>query len=171
MTKTLPDLQRSDARLQPPSRRPSSRRRGRDRLADGGGRRQWLGQVDADEGHRRRAEADGRRRSSTRPAHASPICRSNPNSTARFPARVVDLVSLGVWPRRGLLGRFTDEDRASIARRCRRSASTASRSGRSTRCRAASCSARCSPACWCRTPRSSCSTSRSTRWIPRPSST
>jgi zinc/manganese transport system ATP-binding protein len=33
-----------------------------------------------------------------------------------FPARVVDLVSLGAWPRRGLLGRFTDEDRASISR-------------------------------------------------------
>eukprot|EP01133_Synstelium_polycarpum_P029930 gene29930-36878_t len=24
-----------------------------------------------------------------------------------FPARVIDLVSLGLWPRRGLLGRFT----------------------------------------------------------------
>ena len=33
-----------------------------------------------------------------------------------FPARVVDLVSLGVWPKRGLLGRFTDEDRASISK-------------------------------------------------------
>jgi len=31
-----------------------------------------------------------------------------------FPARVVDLVSLGVWPRRGLLGRHTAEDRAAI---------------------------------------------------------
>ena len=28
-----------------------------------------------------------------------------------FPARVVDLVSLGLWPRRGLLGRYTEEDR------------------------------------------------------------
>jgi zinc/manganese transport system ATP-binding protein len=28
-----------------------------------------------------------------------------------FPARVVDLVSLGLWPRRGLLGRHTAEDR------------------------------------------------------------
>ena len=33
-----------------------------------------------------------------------------------FPARIVDLVSLGVWPKRGLLGRFTDEDRASVSR-------------------------------------------------------
>src|SRR4029079_15357066 len=33
-----------------------------------------------------------------------------------FPARVVDLVSLGIWPKRGLLGRFTDEDRASISK-------------------------------------------------------
>ncbi|MBX3572782.1 MAG: metal ABC transporter ATP-binding protein [Mesorhizobium sp.] len=33
-----------------------------------------------------------------------------------FPARVVDLVSLGLWPKRGLLGRFTGEDRATVAR-------------------------------------------------------
>jgi len=33
-----------------------------------------------------------------------------------FPARVVDLVSLGLWPRRGLLGRVTVEDRASVAK-------------------------------------------------------
>lgn len=33
-----------------------------------------------------------------------------------FPARVVDLVSLGLWPRRGLLGRHTREDRAAIGR-------------------------------------------------------
>jgi zinc/manganese transport system ATP-binding protein len=33
-----------------------------------------------------------------------------------FPARVVDLVSLGLWPRRGLLGRHTKEDRATVAR-------------------------------------------------------
>lgn len=32
-----------------------------------------------------------------------------------FPARVVDLVSLGLWPRRGLLGRYTKEDRAAVA--------------------------------------------------------
>jgi len=32
-----------------------------------------------------------------------------------FPARVVDLVSLGLWPRRGLLGRHTEEDRAAVA--------------------------------------------------------
>lgn len=32
-----------------------------------------------------------------------------------FPARVVDLVSLGLWPRRGLLGRTTARDRASVA--------------------------------------------------------
>lgn len=32
-----------------------------------------------------------------------------------FPARVVDLVSLGLWPQRGLLGRFTPQDRASVA--------------------------------------------------------
>lgn len=31
-----------------------------------------------------------------------------------FPARVVDLVSLGLWPRRGLLGRHTAEDRKSV---------------------------------------------------------
>jgi zinc/manganese transport system ATP-binding protein len=33
-----------------------------------------------------------------------------------FPARVVDLVSLGLWPRRGLLGRHTAEDRASVSK-------------------------------------------------------
>lgn len=33
-----------------------------------------------------------------------------------FPARVVDLVSLGLWPKRGLLGRFTGEDRAAVAK-------------------------------------------------------
>jgi len=32
-----------------------------------------------------------------------------------FPARVVDLVSLGLWPRRGLLGRHTKQDRAAVA--------------------------------------------------------
>jgi zinc/manganese transport system ATP-binding protein len=32
-----------------------------------------------------------------------------------FPARVVDLVSLGLWPRRGLLWRYTKEDRASVS--------------------------------------------------------
>lgn len=32
-----------------------------------------------------------------------------------FPARVVDLVSLGLWPKRGLLGRHTSEDRASVS--------------------------------------------------------
>jgi zinc/manganese transport system ATP-binding protein len=32
-----------------------------------------------------------------------------------FPARVVDLVSLGLWPRRGLLGRYTREDRDSVS--------------------------------------------------------
>jgi zinc/manganese transport system ATP-binding protein len=32
-----------------------------------------------------------------------------------FPARVVDLVSLGLWSRRGLLGRFTRDDRAAIS--------------------------------------------------------
>ena len=32
-----------------------------------------------------------------------------------FPSRVIDLVSLGLWPRRGLLGRHTAEDRASMA--------------------------------------------------------
>jgi zinc/manganese transport system ATP-binding protein len=31
-----------------------------------------------------------------------------------FPARVVDLVSLGLWPRRGLLGRHTKDDRAAV---------------------------------------------------------
>lgn len=32
-----------------------------------------------------------------------------------FPARVIDLVSLGLWPRRGLLGRYTSEDRNSVS--------------------------------------------------------
>lgn len=32
-----------------------------------------------------------------------------------FPARVIDLVSLGLWPRRGLLGRFRPEDREAVA--------------------------------------------------------
>ena len=32
-----------------------------------------------------------------------------------FPARVVDLVSMGLWPRRGLLGRFTKADRESVS--------------------------------------------------------
>lgn len=32
-----------------------------------------------------------------------------------FPARVVDLVSLGLWPKRGLLGRITKQDRAAVA--------------------------------------------------------
>ena len=142
-----------------------------DRLADGGGRRQRLRQVDPDEGHRRRAEADGRRASSTRAARASPICRSNPSSTAPF--RHASSISF-----RSASGRSAGCSAASPTRtarrsrrRCRRSASKGSRSGRSTRCRAASCSGRCSRACWCRTPRSSCSTSRSTRWTPRPSST
>lgn len=31
-----------------------------------------------------------------------------------FPARVVDLVSLGLWPRRGLLGRHRAEDRLAV---------------------------------------------------------
>ena len=33
-----------------------------------------------------------------------------------FPARVVDLVSMGLWPRRGLLGQYTAEDRAAVER-------------------------------------------------------
>ncbi len=33
-----------------------------------------------------------------------------------FPARVVDLVSMGLWPKRGLLGRHTAEDRATVKR-------------------------------------------------------
>ncbi|MEP9397412.1 zinc ABC transporter ATP-binding protein AztA [Mesorhizobium sp. KR2-14] len=33
-----------------------------------------------------------------------------------FPARVVDLVSMGLWPRRGLLGRFTRDDRAEVSK-------------------------------------------------------
>ena len=32
-----------------------------------------------------------------------------------FPARVVDLVSLGLWPKRGLLGRHRPEDREAVA--------------------------------------------------------
>ncbi|MGE0281170.1 MAG: zinc ABC transporter ATP-binding protein AztA [Rhizobiaceae bacterium] len=31
-----------------------------------------------------------------------------------FPARVIDLVSLGLWPTRGLLGRFSAEDRKAV---------------------------------------------------------
>ena len=31
-----------------------------------------------------------------------------------FPARVVDLVSMGLWPRRGLLGRYTRQDREAV---------------------------------------------------------
>ncbi len=33
-----------------------------------------------------------------------------------FPARVVDLVSMGLWPKRGLLGRFTRDDRLSVSK-------------------------------------------------------
>ncbi len=33
-----------------------------------------------------------------------------------FPARVIDLVSLGLWPRRGLLGRHTPQDRESVSK-------------------------------------------------------
>ena len=33
-----------------------------------------------------------------------------------FPARVIDLVSLGLWPRRGLLGRYRPEDRADVTK-------------------------------------------------------
>lgn len=33
-----------------------------------------------------------------------------------FPARVVDLVMMGLWPKRGLLGRFTGEDRQSVSK-------------------------------------------------------
>jgi zinc/manganese transport system ATP-binding protein len=33
-----------------------------------------------------------------------------------FPARVVDLVSMGLWPKRGLLGRHTAEDKATVTR-------------------------------------------------------
>jgi zinc/manganese transport system ATP-binding protein len=32
-----------------------------------------------------------------------------------FPARVVDLASMGLWPRRGLLGRHTAEDRRAVS--------------------------------------------------------
>jgi zinc/manganese transport system ATP-binding protein len=32
-----------------------------------------------------------------------------------FPARVVDLVTMGLWPKRGLLGRHTKEDRQAVA--------------------------------------------------------
>lgn len=33
-----------------------------------------------------------------------------------FPARVIDLVSMGLWPKRGLLGRHTAEDKAAVKR-------------------------------------------------------
>lgn len=36
-----------------------------------------------------------------------------------FPARVCDVVSLGLWPRRGLLARHTPEDRARVAQAIR----------------------------------------------------
>jgi zinc/manganese transport system ATP-binding protein len=36
-----------------------------------------------------------------------------------FPARVIDLVSMGLWPRRGLLGRHRAEDRASVSQALR----------------------------------------------------
>lgn len=32
-----------------------------------------------------------------------------------FPAQVIDLVSLGLWPRRGLFGRYRPEDKAALA--------------------------------------------------------
>jgi zinc/manganese transport system ATP-binding protein len=32
-----------------------------------------------------------------------------------FPARVIDLVMLGLWPKRGLLGRLTGDDKAAVA--------------------------------------------------------
>ena len=84
-----------------------------------------------------------------------------------FPARVVDLVSLGpVAAARAARPLHGGGPRGGVEGACRRSAWKASRRARSTRCRAASCSGRCSPACWCRTPRSSCSTSRSTPSTP-----
>lgn len=33
-----------------------------------------------------------------------------------FPARVVDLVTMGLWPKRGLLGRYSNADRETISR-------------------------------------------------------
>ncbi|TKT74351.1 zinc ABC transporter ATP-binding protein AztA [Aquamicrobium sp. LC103] len=33
-----------------------------------------------------------------------------------FPARVVDLVTLGLWPRRGLLGRYRSQDRETVTK-------------------------------------------------------
>jgi zinc/manganese transport system ATP-binding protein len=33
-----------------------------------------------------------------------------------FPARIIDLVSMGLWRKRGLLGRLTPEDRAAVSR-------------------------------------------------------
>uniref|UniRef100_UPI003D6CFD4E ATP-binding cassette domain-containing protein n=1 Tax=Klebsiella pneumoniae TaxID=573 RepID=UPI003D6CFD4E len=33
-----------------------------------------------------------------------------------IPARVIDLVSLGLWPKRGLRGRFTAGDREQVSR-------------------------------------------------------
>ena len=79
---------------------------GEGRIADRGGRRQRLGQVDPDEGHRRRAEADGRRK----PEDARPSIAYLPQQSEldrSFPARVVELVSMGLWPKRGMLGRHT----------------------------------------------------------------
>ena len=49
----------------------------------------------------------------------SPICRSCRRSTGRFPRSVADLVALGLWSRRGMLGRITPADRARHRRRAR----------------------------------------------------
>ena len=85
------------------------------RLADGGRRRQRFGQVDADEGHCRRAEADGRHRAPSTKARASPICRNNPNSTGRFRRASSISSRWGFGRKRGLLGRFTAEDRETVS--------------------------------------------------------
>ena len=77
-------IPQSDAGLRPPSGRASSRRRGRDRRADGGGRAERRRQVDAVQGHGRRHQAarrpDRARRAVGR--RTSPICRRSPRSTA-----------------------------------------------------------------------------------------
>jgi energy-coupling factor transporter ATP-binding protein EcfA2 len=79
------------------------------------------------------------------------------------PARVIDLVSLGLWQKRGLLGRINREDRSDLATCLDRVGLPGLRSAPSTASPAASSRGRCSLGRCCRMPTPSCSTSRSTR--------
>ena len=51
----------------------------------------------------------------TAPGHSIAYLPQQSELDRSFPARVVDLVSMGLWPKRGLLGRFTKDDRASVS--------------------------------------------------------